>query len=58
MVRELKIGEQLIGDNHPCFITFEAGPTISNLSTALSLVEEAAKSGADAIKFQIFNPDK
>ena len=58
MTRELKIGKHLIGDNHPCFITYEAGPTLSNLSTALSLVEEAAKSGADAIKFQIFNPDK
>lgn len=42
----------------PCFITLEAGPTHDSLASAKRLVEHAAKSGADAVKFQIFDPDK
>ena len=56
--RELRIGEALIGDGHPCFVTFEAGPTHDGLETAIGLVREAAAAGADAIKFQIFDADK
>src|SRR5687768_567581 len=42
-----------IGDGHPCFITFEAGPTHDGLESAIRLAELAAEAGADAIKFQI-----
>ena len=49
MKRELKLGQHLIGDCNPCFITFEAGPTHSSIGEALRLVEEASKSGANAI---------
>jgi len=47
-----------IGEGHPCFITYEAGPTHSGLESAKSLVALAAQAGADAVKFQIFDPDR
>lgn len=54
----IKIGKREIGDSHPCFITFEAGPTHDGLESAKNLVRLAAAAGADAVKFQIFDPDK
>lgn len=53
-----KIGNKHIGDGHPCFITFEAGPTHDGLETAKQLVAYAASSGANAVKFQIVDPDR
>jgi sialic acid synthase SpsE len=47
-----------VGDGQPCFITFEAGPTHNGLDIAKRLVTVAADAGADAIKFQIVDPDR
>ncbi len=52
------IRNKQIGDGAPCYITFEAGPTHSGVASAIELVRLAASAGADAIKFQIFDPDK
>jgi N,N'-diacetyllegionaminate synthase len=54
----ITIGTRQIGDNHPCFITFEAGPTHDGLDSAKRLVKLAAEAGADAVKFQTFDPDR
>lgn len=54
----VKFGEQKVGDGEPRFITFEAGPTHDGLKSAKRLVTLAAETGADAIKFQIFDPDR
>ena len=54
----IKIGSKEIGDGKPCFIVFEAGPTHSGFETAKELVWHAAKSGADAVKFQIIDPER
>jgi len=54
----VKIGNKQIGDNFPTFITFEAGPTHTGFSSAKELIRQTALAGADAIKFQIFNPDE
>jgi sialic acid synthase SpsE len=54
----IKIGNKKIGDGQPTFITFEAGPTHDGLETAKELIKIAADSGADAVKFQIFDVDK
>lgn len=54
----INIDGKKIGDGQPTFITFEAGPTHNGVDSAIELVELTAKSGADAIKFQIFNPDE
>ncbi|MFO1525278.1 MAG: N-acetylneuraminate synthase family protein [Turneriella sp.] len=55
---KFNIRNRAIGDGEPCYVTFEAGPTHSGLSSAIELVKTAAASGADAVKFQIFDPDK
>ena len=54
----IKIGNKSIGDGHPTFITFEAGPTHQGLESAKELVRLAAEAGGDAVKFQIFDPDE
>lgn len=54
----VKIGTREIGDGLPCFITFEAGPTHDGLDSAKHLVKLAAEAGADAVKFQIIDPDR
>ena len=58
MHRSLSIGGRHVGDGFPCFITFEAGPTHDGVESALQLVEAAAEAGANAVKFQIFDPDQ
>lgn len=47
-----------VGDSHPTYITFEAGPTHNGLESAIKLVDEAAKAGADAVKFQLLDPSR
>lgn len=54
----LKIGNKMIGEGEPCFITYEAGPTHDSLESAKRLIKLSAEAGADAIKFQIFDPDR
>jgi sialic acid synthase SpsE len=54
----VKLGKRKIGDGEPCFITFEAGPTHNGLEQAIRLVSLAASAGADAIKFQIVDPER
>ena len=54
----IKVGKKKIGDGTRCFITFEIGATHNGFESAKKLIYEAAKSGADAVKFQTFNADK
>lgn len=53
-----KIGSRLIGEGQPCFITYEAGPTHDGLQSAKELVRAAADAGADAVKFQVLDPER
>lgn len=54
----VQIGNRLIGNGHPCFITFEIGPTHNGLESAKRLIKYSADAGADAVKFQVFDPDR
>jgi len=54
----VRFGSRLVGDGAPCFITFEAGATHNSLESAKRLVSLAAEAGADAVKFQIADPDR
>lgn len=54
----IRFGERAVGDGHPVFVTFEAGPTHDGVETAKALIAHAASAGADAIKFQILDPDR
>lgn len=52
---KIKINKKKIGYHEPCFIIAEAGINHNGkLKLAKRLVQEAAKAGADAIKFQTF----
>lgn len=53
-----RIGNRNVGDDVPCYITFEAGPTHQGLESAKRLATLTAEAGADGIKFQIFDPDR
>lgn len=55
---DVEFAGKIIGDGHPCFITFEAGPTHDGLESAQRLAKLAAEAGADAIKFQLLDPER
>ena len=42
-----KIGKKNIGDNFPCYITFEIGPTHEGLDSAKRLIKHASDAGAE-----------
>jgi sialic acid synthase SpsE/sugar phosphate isomerase/epimerase len=49
----IKIGERLVGDDHPTYIIAEIGVNHNGiLALALKLIDIAAEAGADAVKFQ------
>jgi sialic acid synthase SpsE len=52
------LGGKTVGDGSPVFVVFEAGPTHDGLETAKELVSLSAQAGADAIKFQLVDPDR
>ncbi len=55
----VKIRDKLIDLNGPCFIIAEAGVNHNGrLDLALKLVDEAARAGADAVKFQTFKAEQ
>ena len=54
----VKFGQRVVGPGEPCFVTFEAGPTHDGLESAKRLINHAAAAKADAVKFQIFDPDR
>ena len=56
--RHVKLDNKYCGDFRKTFIVLEAGPTFNNYDEAIRMVLASKKSGADAIKFQIFNPDE
>lgn len=54
----VQFGARRVGDGQPCFITYEAGPTHSGLESARRLATLTAEAKADAIKFQVIDPDR
>jgi len=58
-MKEIKIADKLIGEKQPTFIIAEAGVNHNGkLSLAKKLVDTAASSGADAVKFQTFKSEE
>ena len=58
MLRDIKIGSNVIGKNHPAYIIAEAGVNHNGkLDIALELIRNAKKIGANCIKFQTFKAD-
>jgi N-acetylneuraminate synthase len=57
MTIELKVGNRLIGRQHPPFVIAEmSGNHNQSLERALNIVEAVAKSGAHALKIQTYTP--
>jgi len=57
-VKDIRIGERLIGDGYPPFIIAEmSGNHNQSLDRALEMVEKAAASGAHALKLQTYTAD-
>ena len=54
----IRLGNRTVGDGQPTYVTFEAGPTHDGLDSAIELVHHAARAGADAVKFQVLDPDR
>ncbi|MDB4060243.1 N-acetylneuraminate synthase family protein [Flavobacteriaceae bacterium] len=53
MIKDIKIGKHIIGENHPTyFIADIAANHDGDIERAKSLIELAKESGADAVKFQ------
>jgi N-acetylneuraminate synthase/N,N'-diacetyllegionaminate synthase len=58
LVRDIKIGSKIIGENKPTFIIAEAGVNHNgDIRKAKKLVDAAKKAGADAVKFQTFKAE-
>ena len=58
-MKDIKIGNKTIGENHPVYIIAEIGSNFNqNLEKAKELVDLAIEVGADAVKFQSFIADK
>jgi sialic acid synthase SpsE len=59
MTKSVCIGEREVGPGHPCFIIGEPGSNHNgSLEMALKLIDAAADSGVDAVKFQTFRADE
>ena len=59
MSATLTIGDRRIANGGPVFMIAEAGVNHDGeLDTALALVDAASDAGADAVKFQTFDPDE
>jgi N,N'-diacetyllegionaminate synthase len=56
---QVRVGDRLIAVGEPVFVIAEAGVNHDGeLDRALALVDAAADAGADAVKFQTFDPDE
>lgn len=59
IIKPVKIGDKLVGPGQPCFIIAEAGVNHNgDINLAKQLIIEAAKAGADAVKFQTFKAEQ
>src|SRR5512145_178148 len=54
----IRIGGKDIGDSAPACLVFEAGPTHCGLDSAMRLATYAKEAGADAIKWQMVDPNR
>lgn len=54
----IRVGERTVGPGHPAYVIAEAGSNHNrDLGTAKALIEVAAGSGADAVKFQTYTAE-
>jgi sialic acid synthase SpsE len=55
IMREIRIGDRLVGDDHPPFIVAEVGLNHNgSIDRAIEMIHAAVAAGVDAVKFQTF----
>ena len=53
MRKEVRIGNKIVGDGHPCFIVAEIGINHNgSVELAKKMIDTAVNCGCDAVKFQ------
>jgi N-acetylneuraminate synthase len=58
MIREIKLGNRMVGDGHPTYVIAEIGINHNgDLTIAKKMIDAAVHAGADAVKFQKRTPD-
>ena len=58
MTREVKLGNRMVGDGHPVYITGEIGINHNgDIDIAKELIDAAVEAGCDAVKFQKRTPE-
>jgi len=58
-MKEIKIGDKIVGENNSVYIIAESGCNHDGkLEQAFKIVKSAYENGADAIKFQLFKAEK
>ncbi|MBO5210041.1 MAG: pseudaminic acid synthase [Lachnospiraceae bacterium] len=58
MKKEFRIGNKLVGENHPCFCVAEmSGNHLKDFNRAVEIIHAAKEAGADAIKLQTYTAD-
>ena len=59
MTKVIQIGDKMVGDGHPIYITAEIGINHNgDLGIAKRLIDVAVMAGCDAVKFQKRTPEK
>jgi N-acetylneuraminate synthase len=59
MVTSIEVGRHSLGHEHPCYVIAEAGVNHNgSVDLAHKLIDEAARAGAHAVKFQTFRASK
>lgn len=58
MAREVKLGNRWVGDGHPAYVVAEIGVNHNgSVEIAKKLIDEAYRTGVDAVKFQKRTPE-
>ncbi len=56
--KEIKIGNKMVGENHPCMIVAElSGNHNGDYDRAVEIIHKAKEAGADAVKLQTYTAD-
>jgi sialic acid synthase SpsE len=56
-LREIKIRQKYVGDNHSCYIIAEIGYNFNTIEEGIATIDAAAECGVDAVKFQTFRAE-
>lgn len=55
-MKQVKIGNKIVGQKNPCFISFEPSATYTDINSAKEMIRASTLAGCDAVKFQTFTP--